>query len=74
MNDADIYVVTPRTPRNVLSCKVLAHQLIFVHLQCSDVPAVAQALAAAVRSYAAGGEFENVYNFRSRLSLLAAIS
>ncbi len=74
MNEADILAVTPRTPRDVLSCKVLAHQLIFVHVQSSDVPAAAQALAAAVRSYAAGGEFENVYSFRSRLSLLASTS
>ena len=58
MNDTEILAVTPRTPPDVLCCNVLAHQLIFVHLQSSDVPAVAQALAAAVRSYAAGGEFD----------------
>jgi len=57
MTDANILAVMPRTPRDTLSSKVLAHQLIFVHLQSSDVPAAAQALAAAVRSYAAGGKF-----------------
>lgn len=74
MNEADIFAVTPRTPRDVLSCKVLAHQLIFVHVQSSDVPAAAQALAAAVRSYAAGGEFANMHSLMSHLSLLASIS